>query len=969
MAVGLLDYAFRGDLRKVMRCINSGVDVDACESSGNTALYYAVSRNQRKCVEYLLRCGANPNRINKEGYTPVNEACFKNNVKCLALLVQYGGSLEQLSADHKESAIVSAYKKHSTRVIHFINLLRDEALTKDGHDLLELEADNNKKDGKKQNVQDTILPGLEAVVPQITAGDLKTPYMRLFDGMPHMTLQSALWHTTPVTVKRFKGREDSRQLLMREADLLSWLRHPRVTLLMAVCLGPRPEHLCLVIERFELASLNHLLYKTQIEMNLPERIHLLLDVAEGMTFLHNHSIVHGFLNSFSVLVYEKFRAKIGNLEFCQEDGEQKHENSCSIHENWMAPEQLLHEPPNMAGDVYSFGVVMWETLARELPWSWLTCTTIKQGLCNYQMTLPMLGLWPSYIQSIVTECLKDPSDRPGFCTVHEYLLAIKNSGDGLTSKVLDGAFPDWFEFESGSTHGEGRRRRTTKLELPPRSSNCGTSEIYVMLRRSSSQGNGRRRSTSVGGGLKEVLKMLSKRTQDDPREKEIERFGYEIAQRLAVTRNIRRLSRNYDRPSWAKEVVLTRALEGDIERVKRNEKTAAIAKKLKKSSRRSRRYSVFNQESFEKILITSSKYLKKDWSKVLHGMEKLKNSMKGFKGKVNEELIECGREPFTDDESISEHSIHVSHVGYEETDAIKALSEDVDRIECQAAAKESLELLSLCKKNRALLTSNTTCSEKETLHDKPHLKNNTESQFPIYAQPVKTRRKSATQEKVRESSDVTVSDATKGGNVNKLNRRSSLNGEDDIKPSNVYAEPYRSGRKSVTQDIEEDFEVRTNSETQSVLQGKRRKSETRSKGFVILRSPQKTPTKCRGYDKSETIYNTETAMHMLYEGDKRRYFHVPDTRKSARLRTQSLSPRERPISARKLNKPRTQSARQIRMEKFERRRKSDMVAVASNTEGTCNVDETLPNDSDNRDHSPHRGLQGKTIKQEPLQKS
>lgn len=86
-------------------------------------------------------------RINKEGYTPVNEACLKNNVKCLALLVQYGGSLEQLSADHKESAIVSAYKNHSTRVIHFINLLRDEALTKDGHDLLELEAGNNKKVG------------------------------------------------------------------------------------------------------------------------------------------------------------------------------------------------------------------------------------------------------------------------------------------------------------------------------------------------------------------------------------------------------------------------------------------------------------------------------------------------------------------------------------------------------------------------------------------------------------------------------------------------------------------------------------------------------------------------------------------------------------------------------------------------------------------------------------------------------
>lgn len=125
-----------------------------------------------------------------------------------------------------------------------------------------------------------------------------------------------------------------------------------MSLLMAVCLGPRPEQSCLVMEHFELASLNRVLYKTLTEMNLPERVHLLLDVAEGMTYLHNHSIVHGFLNSFSVLVYEKFRAKIGNLEFSQEDGEQKRENACSVHENWMAPEQLFHEPPNMAGDAY-----------------------------------------------------------------------------------------------------------------------------------------------------------------------------------------------------------------------------------------------------------------------------------------------------------------------------------------------------------------------------------------------------------------------------------------------------------------------------------------------------------------------------------------------------------------------------------------------------------------------------------------
>ena len=122
---------------------------------------------------------------------------------------------------------------------------------------------------------------------------------------------------------------------------------------MAVCLDPGPDHLCLVMEHFQFASLNHLLYKTQEEMNLPERVHLLLDIAEGMIYVHSLSIVHGFLNSFSIFIKEKLRAKIGNLEFSQKNGDQKRTIvCCEIYENWMAPEQLLHEPSNIAADIY-----------------------------------------------------------------------------------------------------------------------------------------------------------------------------------------------------------------------------------------------------------------------------------------------------------------------------------------------------------------------------------------------------------------------------------------------------------------------------------------------------------------------------------------------------------------------------------------------------------------------------------------
>ena len=167
---------------------------------------------------------------------------------------------------------------------------------------------------------------------------------------------------------------------------------------------------------------------------------------------------------------------------------------------------------------------------------------------------------------------------------------------------------------------------------------------------------------------------MSDRSKNSPREKEIERFGYQIAERLAYVRNIRRHARNHNRTGWAKEIVLTRALEGDIERVKKAEQSGIPSKaKGKQMSRHGRRYSVFDEEGFERIQTISSKYKKKNWSKILHGEEKLKNSMEGFKRLVFEEINAQGYESelLTESNDVSEQSEVYEDLG----DAIKAQTE------------------------------------------------------------------------------------------------------------------------------------------------------------------------------------------------------------------------------------------------------------------------------------------------------
>ena len=331
---------------------------------------------------------------------------------------------------------------------------------------------------------------------------------------------------------------------------------------------------------------------------------------------------------------------------------------------------------------------MWEVLARKVPWSWLQQSTVKQALCEDEMSLPMFEIWPSYVQSIIKECLQNPADRPAFSTVYEHLLAIKNRGEGLTSDVLDGAFPDWYEFQCGTIYSEIRRERNNTVTGLPTAGTCRSSDIHVMLRRSSSgaQWNARRRRTSVSGGLKDILKVMSNRAQDSPRDKEIERFGYEIAERLAFVRSIRRHARNYRRSSWAKEIVLTRALEGDIERIKKEEQKAKSSKtKRQEFSRRGRKYSVFDEESFERMQIVSSKYKKKNWSKILHGMEKLKNSMEGFKSQVFEELNEYERNRMINSKSASENR---GSREYEEVEVIKGTKGAVKKTDTDSQAAD-----------------------------------------------------------------------------------------------------------------------------------------------------------------------------------------------------------------------------------------------------------------------------------------
>lgn len=107
-----------------------------------------------------------------------------------------------------------------------------------------------------------------------------------------------------------------------------------------------------------MGSLNHLLYHSKENLSLFEKLHLLVDICNAMVYLHAKDIVHCYINSFSVLVKDKCKAKLGNLEHAHKidektDAKETGEVSHLLEQNpWMCAQQLNGNIATKAGDIY-----------------------------------------------------------------------------------------------------------------------------------------------------------------------------------------------------------------------------------------------------------------------------------------------------------------------------------------------------------------------------------------------------------------------------------------------------------------------------------------------------------------------------------------------------------------------------------------------------------------------------------------
>jgi hypothetical protein len=272
---------------------------------------------------------------------------------------------------------------------------------------------------------------------------------------------SARWRSASVAVKEFvfaqaavAGKSSMQQEIIEEiigeAGMMAMLRHPNVLQLFGCSLTA--QAIWIVSELCSLGSLRQVLDNNEKVLPVEMRLNIALQVAEGMTYLHNQDqpIIHRDLKSHNIFVHESFAddTSIASDLTKTKDGSNKMETHSTVVAKigdwgsaratlsgtktmtrgvgtacWLAPEVIKHARSSKFSDVYGYGIVLWELATREEVYVGLETTQIIAKVANENLRPPVPQDCPW--KELMVKCwAENPLDRLEFSEIVDELNLI-----------------------------------------------------------------------------------------------------------------------------------------------------------------------------------------------------------------------------------------------------------------------------------------------------------------------------------------------------------------------------------------------------------------------------------------------------------------------------------------------------------------------------------------------------------------
>lgn len=221
----LADVVEHRDRDAARALLAQGVDVNAPQIDGMTALHWAVYRDQTDMVEWLLAAGADPTVENRYGVTPLSLACTNGNSVVVEKLLEAGAD-PNAALPSGETALMTAARTGKLKPLQAL-LNRDAAV------------DAQEKNGQTALMWAAAEGHVEVVDALLAAGaDFRTSLASGF---------------TPLFFAVREGRTEVVQRLLQAGEDVNQTMHPKRSFARAPEKGMSP--LCLAVENghFELA--------------------------------------------------------------------------------------------------------------------------------------------------------------------------------------------------------------------------------------------------------------------------------------------------------------------------------------------------------------------------------------------------------------------------------------------------------------------------------------------------------------------------------------------------------------------------------------------------------------------------------------------------------------------------------------------------------------------------------------------
>jgi hypothetical protein len=306
-------------------------------------------------------------------------------------------------------------------------------------------------------------PNHVEVVPHIPFSDLAVDNRPLAAGSFKTVYKATLmWANKDRQVALLVLRQSDRAAvsdMKNEIQMFSVLgKHRHLALLLATCTQPQSGDMCMVMEFAQHGSLDHVLMKAAEDGQDVSKLVLIamgMQVAEGITHLHLHDIVHRDLAVRNILVFQfdsqdwkrvllkvtdyglsllanGYAAGLSVVEIST-----KHENTGGP-TRWMAPESLLRRVYSAKTDVWSLGVLLYEILTLGvIPYHDITDDREVARVVLAGERLPRPDKCSDQVYAIMQNCWQgEPRDRPGMAEIQTQLH------EALAQEIIESSKPE-----------------------------------------------------------------------------------------------------------------------------------------------------------------------------------------------------------------------------------------------------------------------------------------------------------------------------------------------------------------------------------------------------------------------------------------------------------------------------------------------------------------------------------------------